>query len=81
MPQMISSFLSYVALSLFLLLLYLYTDICIIYLFQSNHIYTSLHQNIRPSEKQIKGAFSFETLFEGIRLRLAFSHLQHIPVD
>ena len=57
MPQIVSSFLSYVALSLFLLLLYLYTDTCIIYLFQSNHIYTSLHQNIRLSGKQIKGAF------------------------
>ena len=48
-PQIPSSFLFHVISSIFLLLLYLYLDICINYLFlvESHlHIYTFLHPNI-----------------------------------
>ena len=52
MPQIVSSFLFHVALPLFTLLLYLYLDIHIDYLFSVEsylHIFTSLYLNICPS--------------------------------
>ena len=49
MPQIVSSFLFHVALSLFFFLLYLYLDIRIYFLFSAEShqdIYTSLYPNI-----------------------------------